>query len=113
MFSKENKQIEIPGIYGRLRGHKGSSCHYRSSNLSKSKEERATLAISLHTHAITFKSEFKHIQIECSGTWHSNIFKQREKQRQTKRIQKQRKKNNDLIGNRETIMSQDSRIKRK
>ena len=43
MFSKKNKQIKIPGIYGRLRGNKGSSFQYESSNLSKNKEERVTL----------------------------------------------------------------------
>ena len=45
MFSKKNKQIKIPRIYGRLRGNQGSSFHYRSSNLSKNKYERGLLTL--------------------------------------------------------------------
>ena len=49
MYFKENKQIKIPRIYGRLQGNKGSSYHYGSSNLSKNKEERGRLTLA-YTH---------------------------------------------------------------
>ena len=62
IFSKENKQNKIPGIYGRLRGNDpGSSFHYRSSNLSKNKDERGCLTLA-----------YTHMQIhvcKCERNW--------------------------------------------
>ena len=57
MYFKYSKHIKIHRIYGRLRGIKGSSFHYGSSNLSKNKEERGRLTFA-HAHAVTFKCKW-------------------------------------------------------
>mgnify|MGYP006950765262 CR=1 FL=1 len=52
MLFKENKQIKIPEIYGRLCDNKESSFHYGSSNLSKNKEEKGRLTLSYYLENI-------------------------------------------------------------